>query len=267
MCPWGPGKPGASGQVEAAAHSKRSGPASNVSAKNGIGGSSARDGGRAPRESIYPSVHLWTGNDIGIDLGGRELFSAVNFHVFPGTRLRVAGPSGTGKSTFLRMLLGYVQPSKGSLLWNKQLLTPAVAKDIRLKTAYMPQSNPLAAGENADVHFQRISTYHANRDLRETYLDRVNAMLDRLGLDPTVRRQPVSELSGGERNRIVLAGLLALNRPVLMLDEPTTGLDADNRRRVSSVIRQLPDSTSVLLVSHDSEWDFHNLFQEQLVLA
>jgi putative ABC transport system ATP-binding protein len=168
----------------------------------------------------------------------------------PGRVLAVTGPSGAGKTTLLWVMAGLVRPVSGAVAVRGTALRNrdhAVAEQIVL----VPQDNGLApiltAGEN--VHIALVATGVAATEARRRTVE----ALELLGLAEQAD-QLVEELSGGQQQRTALARGLALRGQVLLADEVTSELDAQNRQRVLDLLRAEADrGAAVVFATHDPE--------------
>jgi ATP-binding cassette subfamily B protein len=172
----------------------------------------------------------------------------VSLRVEAGAVAVVMGPTGIGKTTLLRTLLGLEQPESGDVLFDGQPLGEAPAGPSSRPFVWMPQDAPLLA-----------DTLTANVSLAASDADGC-AALDPLGAAHLAHSLEHARLgsggrvvSGGERQWIALARAIATRQPVLLLDEPTTGLDPDAERRVLEAIARLRGRRTVVLVTHRRE--------------
>jgi putative ABC transport system ATP-binding protein len=174
----------------------------------------------------------------------------VSAKVEPGRILAVTGPSGAGKTTLLWAMAGLVKPVTGTVAVNG---TPLRSRDhaVAESVVLVPQDNGLApiltAGENVQVALVAcgIKPPEARRRTAES--------LEALGLSEQVD-QLVEELSGGQQQRTALARGLALRGDVLLADEVTSELDAQNRQRVMDLLRAEADrGAAVVFATHDPE--------------
>lgn len=184
--------------------------------------------------------------------GGRPLLDDVTFSMAPGDILCLLGPNGTGKTTLLRCLLGLERLQAGRVeVMNSALAALGPAATARLM-AYVPQETasvfPFLAqdvvlmGRNPHLGFMAGPSVADRRAADDA--------LARLGIAHLAPRR-FHELSGGERQMVLIARALAQGSRVLVMDEPCSGLDLGNQVRILSVIRQLArDGYAVLLTSH-----------------
>jgi ABC-2 type transport system ATP-binding protein len=170
----------------------------------------------------------------------------VSFDVPKGQVVGFLGPNGAGKTTTLRILAGYLTATSGratidglDVFWRPV--------EVRRRIGYMPENCPLYPEMRVVeyLYFRAgIKDLHG-RDARQ----RVEAVLDRCWLRD-VRRQLVGTLSKGYRQRVGLADVLLNNPPVLILDEPTAGLDPGQIRETRKLIRELGREHTILLSTH-----------------
>ena len=165
------------------------------------------------------------GRDVSCVRGGREVFSGLDFEVAQGEALAVVGPNGSGKTSLLRLIAGLLAPFGGSIALEggdaELTLTEQshyLAHRDALKTA-------LSVSEN--LSFWRDFLGGAGFDPAET--------LAKVGLDHAAH-SPASFLSSGQRRRLSIARLLAVQRPVWLLDEPTNALDSEGQSLFTALI-------------------------------
>lgn len=179
---------------------------------------------------------------VHVHLAGRDVVRDVDLDVRHGAVTVIAGPNGAGKSTLLEVIAGTRQPSTGT-----RAATGAVA--------FVPQR--AAVSDRLPVTVRDVVTVGAWgrtgpwRRLSGDDRVAVDDALDRLRITD-LARQPFGSLSGGQRQRALLAQGLARRADLLLLDEPTTGLDADSAERIRTVMRAEADrGAAVVCVSHD----------------
>ena len=169
-----------------------------------------------------------------VRLGGEEVLKGVSLAVEPGEIVTILGPNGSGKSTLLRALLGILPVSSGEV---------TRAPDLRI--GYVPQR--LAIDPSLPMAVRRFLSLPAR-----VPDDRAAAALRRVGV-PEVGQRQMAELSGGQFQRVLLARALLSDPQVLILDEPTQGLDQPGEAAFYRLIEEVRAETgvAVLMVSHD----------------
>jgi ABC-2 type transport system ATP-binding protein len=156
------------------------------------------------------------------------------------------GPNGAGKTTTLRILTGFMPPTAGSAaIAGHDVLTDSVA--ARAAVGYLPENTPLYGDMRVEEYLHyRGKLFNMTRKDR---IRRIDQVCDRCGLSHN-RRRLVGELSKGNRQRVGLAQALLHEPPVLILDEPTIGLDPNQIGHVRELIRELRGKHTILLSSH-----------------
>ncbi|HEY8041443.1 MAG TPA: ABC transporter ATP-binding protein [Polyangiaceae bacterium] len=172
----------------------------------------------------------------------------LTLRVEAGSIVAIVGPTGIGKTTLLRTLLGLERAAAGSVLFDGASLDDAPAGPAARPFAWVPQDAPLLADTLAANVALGASEAEGGGALEPLGASHLREALDgaRLGAGGRV-------VSGGERQWIALARAIATRQPVLLLDEPTSGLDADAQRRVLEAIARLRGQRTVLIVTHRPE--------------
>ncbi len=179
----------------------------------------------------------------------------VSLTIRPGERLAVVGPSGAGKSTLLALLLGFVPPTSGRVTVAGVDLAGADLDAWRRYVAWVPQRAHLFASSLADnirLGAPDAPEHAVTTAVRAAALDKVVADLP-AGLDTRLGERGHG-LSSGQRQRVALARAFLRDAPLVLLDEPTRGLDYHAKRQFGAVIRALAAAgTSVVIATHDVE--------------
>jgi ABC-2 type transport system ATP-binding protein len=178
-------------------------------------------------------------HDLRVQRGGREVLHGLSFVVPTGSVTGLLGPSGGGKTTLMRAVVGVQAGVRGRL---GVLGRPAGTASLRSRIGYVTQS-PAVYG---DLTVRRNLAYFA--DVLGAPQSRVGRTLDDVGLAPAAG-QRVDTLSGGQRTRVSLATSLLGDPELLVLDEPTVGLDPLLRRDLWGLFRRLADDGRTLLIS------------------
>ncbi len=199
--------------------------------------------------------------------GGPPVLRDVTLAVEQGEFVAIAGPNGGGKTTLLRILLGLEQPQEGSA---RLFGEPAGRLRQRFRVGYLAQRSEV--GIQAPVTVEEIvSAGRVPRRgpfgrLRGSDRELVRSAVERVGLGERAST-PVATLSGGQQQRAFIAKALAGEPDLLVLDEPTAGVDVDAQESLASLLAELHDEldTSILFVSH--EFGAVEQYVERLVLV
>ncbi|GAB3930678.1 gliding motility-associated ABC transporter ATP-binding subunit GldA [Larkinella terrae] len=171
---------------------------------------------------------------------------AISFAVQPGEIVGFLGPNGAGKSTTMKIATAYLPPTEGTVEVNGfDVRTNSI--DVRRSLGYLPEHNPLYLEMYVKEFLQFAGSLHG---LRGSALNRrIAEMIDLVGLQ-LEQRKKIGQLSKGYRQRVGLAQALIHNPPVLILDEPTTGLDPNQLTEIRQVIRTIGREKTVLFSTH-----------------
>ncbi len=185
---------------------------------------------------------------------GAFALSQISFEIYEGECLGLMGASGSGKSTLVQHFNALLEPDEGSLevcgyqiskLKNKR----ALRREVQLLFQY-PEHQLFADTVEADILYGPRRFGVSEAELKQ----RLEEVLELCQIDPAWLSQSPFELSGGEKRRVALAGILALKPKLLVLDEPAAGLDPASRDEILSRIQELKDwGVTVVLVSHSME--------------
>ncbi|MCT1395219.1 ATP-binding cassette domain-containing protein [Microbacterium sp. p3-SID338] len=182
-------------------------------------------------------------DDVSVRLGDHEALRGVTLEMEAGEFVVVTGPNGAGKSTLLEVAAGVRSPTRG-----RRSATGPIA--FVPQRAAVPPGLPLTARDVVTVGTWRRLGVFRRRDRRARAA--VAAAMERTAVS-TLQRLPFATLSGGQQQRVLLAQGLAGEADVLLVDEPTTALDAASVRRIRAVLREEADRGAVVLcVTHDA---------------
>ncbi len=183
---------------------------------------------------------------------GRTVLEGVSLAVRPGRVLALLGPNGCGKSTLLRTISGLLPPLGGEILLDGKALGDYNSRQAARKIAYLPQSRtvPRITARRMVLHGRFPYLSYPRRYSREDYeaVDRALEAADALALAD----RPLPELSGGQRQKVYLALVLAQETETVLMDEPTAFLDVRHQLEVLALSRRLAaEGKAVALVLHD----------------
>jgi ABC-2 type transport system ATP-binding protein len=184
--------------------------------------------------------------NVSKSFGPVQAVRQVSFHVDPGEIIGLLGPNGSGKTTLMRILTGYLQPDEGQVsIDGLDVLTNTL--EIQRQIGYLPENAPLYPELTTQDYLKMIA------DLRQIPQSEQQIYLSEAiratGLQNHLTR-PIGELSKGYRQRVGLAQALVHQPQVLILDEPTAGLDPTQIGEVRRLIRRLAGQSTVLLSTH-----------------
>ncbi len=192
--------------------------------------------------------------DLSLSVKNRQLFKNYNLKIEQGEKVVFSSVSGSGKTTLFRLLLGFQQPDAGEIIVNGQLLEPKTIKEIRRSISYISQDVDLQKTTFSEL-LDDIYSYEANKELSR-HDDQISKLLNRFKLNVDYLDKIIPELSGGERQRLGLIICCLLQRPIWLLDEPTTALDEDLKKLV--VENVLQSNSTALIISHEKHWLDHD---------
>ena len=180
----------------------------------------------------------------------------VSLEVRKGERVALLGPNGSGKSTLLRLLSGLSFPQRGEVYFYGEGLTESRFSDEEFSTGFRRRvgivfQNPDVQLFNASVLEEVAFGPLQMRWPKERVRESVEAALAKLGISG-LRDRPPHRLSGGEKKRVALASVLVLDPEVVLLDEPTAGLDPDSQNELIRLLRSWAGSSRTVIIStHD----------------
>ncbi|HWM93586.1 MAG TPA: ABC transporter ATP-binding protein [Thermoanaerobaculia bacterium] len=185
----------------------------------------------------------------------RQVLGPVDLDVLRGECLAVVGPNGSGKTTLLRCLTGLLRPSAGELRYEGRSFATLTRRELARRIAYVPQIRPSRVPLSVEEvvllgRYPHLSTLQLAP--RKEDFAAVDAALALVGIED-LRRRPVDELSGGERQAAFIAAALAQESELLVLDEPTIHLDARHQRELAELLLRLDAEAgrTVVIATHD----------------
>ena len=177
----------------------------------------------------------------------RPVLRELSFRIGDGEAVGLIGANGAGKSTVMKLLLGLIAPTEGSILVDGIRVGKKSLPEIRRKLGFVLQNSDnqmFMPTVYEDMIFAPLN-YGLSREEAER---RVDTALERLGMQELKHRHN-HRISGGEKRMAAIATILAMEPEAVLMDEPSSALDPCNRRRVINIIRELPQTK--LITSHD----------------
>lgn len=176
--------------------------------------------------------------------GEQKALNDVSFEVGSNEIVGFLGPNGAGKSTMMKILTCYIPPSSGkALVCNYNIDEQSI--EVRKQIGYLPEHNPLYLDMYVKEFLEFIGGLHQVNNVRE----RVKQMIDMTGLQ-VEQNKKIGALSKGYRQRVGLAQAMIHDPKVLIMDEPTTGLDPNQLDEIRNLIRSLGKEKTVMLSTH-----------------
>lgn len=185
-----------------------------------------------------------------ISFNDEVIFSGFHLHVAKGEMVCISGQSGKGKTSLLNAVMGFVQLCEGEIIVNNITLNKSTIDDIRKHIAWIPQELALPVEWVSDM-IRTPFELKANRKIAFRQ-DELFACFAELGLEEALYEKRVIEVSGGQRQRMMLAVSALLRKPLIIIDEPTSALDGESMDKVLHFFRNRANKgTAILAVSHD----------------
>ena len=180
--------------------------------------------------------------DISKSYGEQKALDAVSFSINRGEIVGFLGPNGAGKSTLMKILTTYINADTGEALVNGNDVN-AQQKAVQKSVGYLPEHNPLYL----DLYVREYLAFNA--DVYKVKKDRIEEVIQLTGLTPEAHKK-IGALSKGYRQRVGLASALLHDPEVLILDEPTTGLDPNQLVEIRDLIKNIGKDKTVFLSTH-----------------
>jgi zinc transport system ATP-binding protein len=206
----------------------------------------------SPDDDTRRGVKAVQVTDLSVDLGGRLVLRGVDLQIRAGEVVAVLGTNGSGKSTLIRTIVGLLPVARGLV---SLFGTPVGRFKQWHRIGYVPQRITAAAGVPATVYevvsSGRLSRRRLFRPLTAADRTAIDHALEVVGL-PDRRKDAVAELSGGQQQRVLIARALASDPDLLILDEPTAGVDLATQGVFTEAIGdRVARGSTVVMVSHD----------------
>ena len=174
--------------------------------------------------------------------GNQKALDAVSFTIQKGEIVGFLGPNGAGKSTMMKIITGYLESFEGEAFVSGNSISSEKIK-AQQKIGYLPEHNPLYL----EMYVKEYLYFHAS--IHKISKTEVELMIQKVGLTPEIHKK-INQLSKGYRQRIGLAAALLHNPEVLILDEPTTGLDPNQLLEIRNLIKEVGTDKTVLFSTH-----------------
>lgn len=176
------------------------------------------------------------------DYGSQKALNSVSFKIESGEIVGFLGPNGAGKSTMMKIITTYIEQGSGTVYVNG-FKTEKNDMKVKQSVGYLPEHNPLYL----DFYVREYLKFHA--DIHKIGNGRIEEVIDQVGL-MDIKGKKIAQLSKGYRQRVGLAAALLHDPEVLILDEPTTGLDPNQLKDIRDLIKEIGKTKTILLSTH-----------------
>ncbi|WP_432667415.1 ATP-binding cassette domain-containing protein [Wukongibacter baidiensis] len=193
--------------------------------------------------------------DINLSFKDKVVFQNFNMEVSKGEKVLLSAPSGKGKSTLFKLLLGFQKFDGGEILFENKKLEKNSLAYFRRNIGYVSQDVDLMNKKIWDLLLE-IFSYKYNKHIEITK-EKFLGLTQYFDLPADIMEKEVRQLSGGERQRLGLIICILLDREVWLLDEVTSGLDKDMKEKVVDYI--LKQDKTMLIISHDKIWSKNDI--------
>lgn len=186
--------------------------------------------------------------------GGNDILSGTNLSIKKGEHFCILGGNGSGKTTTLKILAGLLKPYRGKVIIDNNKMTKKTTADFnRLGVAMLPQ-NPESVFLKSRVIDDYTELCKIKGIEKSAYEDKINSVAEKLGIKDLLENHPY-DLSGGEVQKCALGKVLISKPKILLLDEPTKGVDAYSKLSLSKILQEIKsDGVTIITVTHDVEF-------------
>lgn len=186
--------------------------------------------------------------------GGNDILSGTNLSIKKGEHFCILGGNGSGKTTTLKILAGLLKPYRGKVIIDNNKMTKKTTADFnRLGVAMLPQ-NPESVFLKSRVIDDYTELCKIKGIEKSNYEDKINSVAEKLGIKDLLENHPY-DLSGGEIQKCALGKVLISEPKILLLDEPTKGVDAYSKLSLSKILQEIKsDGVTIITVTHDVEF-------------
>ncbi|ADL53933.1 energy-coupling factor ABC transporter ATP-binding protein [Clostridium cellulovorans] len=209
--------------------------------------------------------------DISFTYKNRIALDNINIHIKEGESIAIIGPNGSGKSTFLKLLNGIIFSNKGEYLFNENEINESAFKDIKFSKSFHKRIGFVFQNSDTQLFcstvFEEVAFGLNQMELPDDVInERVNDCLNLLNITKLKEEHPYN-LSGGEKKRVAIASVLAMNPEVIILDEPMNGIDPKGKRFLRELLISLNRSgKTIICATHDFEY-IEGVFDRVIVFS
>ncbi|MEI6151155.1 MAG: ATP-binding cassette domain-containing protein [Chitinophagia bacterium] len=183
-------------------------------------------------------------NTLCKNYGHQIAVNEVSFQLKPGEIVGFLGPNGAGKSTTLKMLAGFLEADKGSIVLNGEILNQN-ASTVKKQIGYLPESNALYQDLYVKEYLQFLTSVHSITNAAAL----IQSVIEKTGLEQ-MQHKKIAALSKGYKQRLGIAAAIIHKPKLILLDEPTAGLDPNQLVEIRALIQSLSKDTMILFSTH-----------------
>jgi putative ABC transport system ATP-binding protein len=197
--------------------------------------------------------------DLMIKFGKKTIIEGYNLDIKKGEKVLISGKSGTGKSSLIKALLGFIEYEAGEIFVQGSAIEGKDFREVRNQFAYVNQDVTIRKG-NVKNYLLSIQSYKHNtlNFSGDNLLD--DELMEYFEFDPLYVYKNSEDLSGGERQRLGIILAIMLKRPIFLLDEITSGLDKEMKKKTVDYFAQCEET--VIAISHDQIWEDQGAFRK-----
>ena len=173
--------------------------------------------------------------------GNKKILDDISFNLHENEILLICGSSGSGKTTLMEIISGLTIPQKGRITWKNKTISARQRRWISGVVFQFPERYFLGTTIGKELKI-------GHKSLREKNIDRV---LKKVGLSGINLTQPPEQMSGGQQRRLAVAVQLLRNPTILLLDEPTAGLDWSMKNEIKNLVLNLKNKNTIIIVTHE----------------
>ena len=196
--------------------------------------------------------------DLEMVFDGKRTLNKVSFDVRAGEFLTILGPSGCGKTTILRILIGLLKPTSGSVYKNGEDITdnPPASRGMGIVFQNYALFENMTVLENVEYAL-KIRKENKSPEGKKAVRERALLMIEQLGLKDHINKMPAM-LSGGQQQRVAIARTMVLNPDIILFDEPMSALDVETRLSLRAELKRIQREfgTTMIYITHDQEEAF-----------
>ena len=189
--------------------------------------------------------------NIKVEYDNEPVFQDLSFTIKKGDKIAVTGDSGKGKTSLINALLGFVPITQGKITWFGKKLNKENLMDIRKEISWLPQETALYFESVKEMIYTPFSFKNNKANIpTEKEIFKIFKIFN---LPEDILNKNIDEISGGQKQRLLLTGIFLLHKPVMILDEPTSSVDENNKKIITDFILSKKELT-LIAISHDPYW-------------